>query len=105
MICGALATGFSGKSTRVEVAGAERLRDRRRAGGVLHADQTADAGEREAERQLNRRELPEDQEQQREAGFRVRVEQADRLDVDRQHLQLEDPGVALLVDRRGSRRL
>ena len=99
MICGAFGNRVLGEQHRVEVAGAERLRQRRRAGGVLHADQAADAGQREAERQLDRRKLSEDQQQQREAGFRVRIEQADRLDVDRQHLQLEDARVALLVHR------
>ena len=104
MICGALATGFSGKSTASRLPALKRLRQRRRAGRVLHANQTADAGQREAERQLDRGKLSEDQQQEREPGFRVRIEQADRLDVDRQHLQLEDPGVAVARRPRGSRR-
>src|SRR5207247_1098039 len=78
---------------------AERLRQGRRARGVLHADQPADAGQREAERQLDRRELAEDQQQQREAGFAVRVQQRDRFHVDREHLQLGGGGIAVLVDR------
>ena len=73
----------------VELSRARALRQRRRARRVLHADQAADAGQREAERELDRRELPEDQEQQREARLRVRVEQRDRLDADREHLELE----------------
>jgi hypothetical protein len=61
-----------GKEDRVEVAGAQRLRQCGRAGGVLHADQTADAGQREAERQ------PESLETARRsaAGARTRLPSA-----------------------------
>src|SRR5215218_10911335 len=65
---------------------------------MLHADQATDAGQREAERQLDRRELPEDEQQQREANFGMRVEQADRFDVDREHLEFEYAGVAVFID-------
>ena len=65
---------------------------------MLHTDQAADAGQREAERQLDRRELSEDQQQQREAGLGMRVENRDRLDVDREHLEFQDARVAVFVD-------
>ena len=79
-------------------AGAQRVEEDR----AVEPDQPADADQREAEAELDRRELGRDEDQQREAGLAVGqlgVEDADRLDVDDAlEAQLERPGVFALRD-------
>ena len=78
---------------RVERAIADALRQRSRTRGVLHADQPADARQREAERQLDRRKLAVDQQQQRIPGGRFGADQRNRLDADGHQFQFQRTAV------------
>ena len=78
---------------RVKRAIADALRQRGRAGGVLHADQATYSSERKTERQLDRRKLAVDQQQQRIAGGRLGADERNRLDADRHQFKFQRAAV------------